>query len=765
MNVDSKKACRVQRRRNLVSVLSAAGLAAALPAHGQEPVPDTAVPDDGALYEVLVTAERSNNVVQKVPLAVSAIDGQQLEKSGTQTLADIAATVPGLAITSPGIGSTRMTIRGLSTSGNNFLTQPTVGYYIDDTPITLSNTSHAGQFDSSFFDIARVEVLRGPQGTLYGAGSLGGTVKLIFNQPDLETFDGRTRISLAQVKGASDPGYGFDGVVNLPLVEDKLAMRLVAGYKNEPGYIDHTFFGTGVTKKDVNSAYAVNARALMLWKISDNLSITGSYMHQSADWDGKSTYDLLLGKNKFRGYYLSPGSDELDLSSLTINAQLGSVSLTSNTAYYDRKNWRINDSSESATRAVRPTFTTIQPGWSPWDTTSTAFSHETRLNSDPAKSFGWSLGVFASEVKSEQIQPIYLVGSTAYFNGTFNGIDIIDDKLFDGFTNQTAKQKAAFGEASYAFDFGLKLTAGLRYYDTNVLLLRDTAGVLVGVNGRLLERLPSEADGTVSRFVASYTFDSDRMIYASASEGFRLGGGNVYIPPNVCAADLADLGLTEAPLQFDSDSVMNYELGFKSMWANRRIRANIAVYHIDWTDIQQANVLTRCGRTFIGNASKAVSKGVELEAAWRMTTNASVGLAMNLSNAEFTTDDPFVVDGVGERLLESPEKTGSVFFEYARPISHQLSLSTKLDASYYGDVRQSLAANARRPYRPSYELVNLRFGIESERWEAVLTVNNLLDEVAYLQMLPTTLTGLYVPIDTAQTLRPRTIGVFVTRQF
>lgn len=761
MNCATRFVAATPRRRAVLDATCFKAIGAiALATYATWDVAHAQTADGFVAEEIIVTAQRREQSIQEVPVSVSAIGGEALESQAVQGLSDIAAQVPGLAVSSAGPGQTRIAIRGLSGSGSNFTTQSTIGYYLDDAPITLANVSFAAQFDPDFFDLQRLEVLRGPQGTLYGAGALGGAIKLVTHQPNLSRFESKARVSVASVKDG-DMNYGAEGVVNLPIVDDQLALRVVGSYKRFGGYIDHAF-PDGAVKKDVNASDVVATRVMLKYAPTDRLTITPSFLYQRTDADASNTYDLLFGDRARIGYYTDPSQDTLTLASLNIGYRFAGATLSSNTSYYDRQYFRRMDQSEFLTGTVRPIFNSLQPGSSPADIESEVLSQELRLSSDGSGPWTWTVGLFISRNDNQQIQAQYLQGITAASGGVIRGMPVLDDRLGRGVTENSVDQEAIFGEVSYAFAGGFEAAIGARYYELDTRFQRDLTGLTYG--GTQLVDVPAKADGVIPKYRVSYTFDDDKMAFVSASKGFRLGGPNTVPPTNLCAGDLAVLGLSAVPGQFDADEAWSYELGAKTDWLGGRLRLNSSLYRIDWEDIQQSTALP-CGFTFISNASQARSEGVEIETAWQVTQSFAVGGTLSRNKAEFTGDAPFVADGKGERILESPEKTASGYVQYTQALQSGWTLVANGTYAYYGDVRQNLSRTAARQYRPSYETVNLRIGVQTEVWEFSLFANNLLDEKGLLTLDSLNRPTYYIPTLTATTIAPRTVGAAITARF
>lgn len=738
---------------------SCSGTAAALLALLSSMTATAQTTDTGSatLQEIIVTANKRDEDIQTSAMAVSAISGQDIEEQSSDLLAQVAATVPGLAVTNGGQGQTRFAMRGLSTSGNNFLTQSPVGFYLDETAITLANVGFAGQFDPSFFDLARIEVLRGPQGTLYGAGSLGGAIRIITNQPDATKTDARVRASIASVD-SGDPNYSADAMLNLPLIDDKLAWRTTTSFKHLGGFVDQTT-PDGRQASNTNSQRTVNVRTALQWQPTESFTITPGLFYQDGSSRDQPAVDGLTDNMRHTAWDKQPGSDEVRLGSLNLRYDGDGYSVNSNNSYFYRF-WALDkDYSDSLTWTVRPTYSTLHPANSPWTTRSETATSETRISSTGKGPLQWVGGIYYARQLNLQNQTMFIDGFSAASGGSSSGIPVINDEVFYGRTANNNTQKAVFGEISYELPSGLKFTVGGRQFAIDTYLSRALTGLIAGGTQASVRR--SDATGFVPKYGLSYQIDDERMVYALASKGFRIGGPNVQIPFPLCADALAQYGITSPPDQFNPDSVWNYEVGAKTDWLDSRLRINASAYYIDWSEIQ-LNTALSCGYSFMSNVATAKSQGLELEASQLLGERWLMGGTMSFIDASYTSSLPAAGIREGSQLQGSPRRTGSAYLEFKSDLA-EWDLSARGEFSYYGETQQSYSATALNPYVPSYELFNARLVMNKGPFSVSLYGNNLTNKVIYSQLA--IFRNNYLGLVDAAMLPPRTIGISIEQHF
>jgi outer membrane receptor protein involved in Fe transport len=732
--------------------------------------------------EIVVTAEKRGSTIQKTPISISAFSGAALQAQGSNNIAALAGQVPSLAVKSSGPGQTEFTLRGLSSPAG---VAPTVGFYLDEIPISPPAIATAGKvgIDPNLYDLARVEVLRGPQGTLYGASSMGGTIKLVPNAPDPDHFEGSIDLvgSATQSGGANGTAKGM---VNIPIVEGKVALRVVGTLDRESGWLDRVVLsdfpvpdasGAGgsfsAPRGDVqgaavapvhrndNSADMESVRAALLIQPSERLSITPSIFYQRIHQANPDTYDNPPGTNAhYQPFDIAePFIDRFAVESLKITYDLGFADLTSATGATQRHRRQVQDSSELLQKfladfAPLPGFDTSDGGIGAGVMVETEPSHqftqELRLASKSDGRFRWLVGAFYSRFTSKY-QALEVLPRAAPIFGTSN--------IFTAAYADKLQQIAGFTNLSYDVTPKLKATAGVRYFHSWDSASGEDSGLF---STGVVEPTTAHASGANPMANLSWSVTPDHMVYATAAKGFRDGAAQLPVPSS-CDADLAHLGLTEAPTRFGPDSVWSYELGTKNRFLDRRLTVNVAGYLEKWDKVQQTIILPTCGFARTANASNATIKGLEFELSAQLTDTLGIDQSLSYTHARF--DDDNIASGTtkGEELLNVPEWTASGTLRYDRPIGSRYHVFARATASYVGP---SIALTSQRERLPDYTLIGIRGGLRNDSWSATLFIDNLTNKRAALNNAGSL--TLNVPgLDRVVTNRPRTFGIDLSTHF
>jgi iron complex outermembrane recepter protein len=741
-----------------------------------------------SLQEIVVTAEKRESTVQKTPISITALTGADLQAQGVSDLVSVAQQVPGISFKTSGPGQTEFEMRGLTSTGGE---SPTVGFYLDDVALTPAAMAQNGKtvIDPSLFDLSRVEVLRGPQGTLYGAGSMGGTVKLVSNQPDPNKFG----VSAELIGSGTDSGGGFNhtenAMLNLPLAPGVVALRVVVTDKYVTGWIARdvldpfpTEIDNSLQRGDVAAAPVAmslahsnterlgSERAQLLVQPTDRLSLTFGVMHQDLDQDGPSTIDSPpLNEAHYQPYDVQePFSDEFNLYTFTGKYNFDGFQLVSVTADWDRQQNQTQDISEAmqyyiggffgppaawpfgATQTVTEgngTFFGFGPGSITEDDYTHQYSEELRLASTGNGPLQWLAGGYYSGFTATSHVYSFYPDTPYGFSADFNG----DNNLADNHRKVDIFQYAAFGEVSYLFAEHFKTTVGARYYSYHSNSVTSVSGVSANGTSAPLYGLASNS-GVTPKLDLAYIANDSATIYATASKGFRPGGPNSPIPVPPCPS--------AAPTQFGPDSVWNYELGEKLRFLDSRVSVNGAVYYEDWSDVQQ-EVAPGCGFKYTANAGKATVYGAELEVAVVLAPGLLLSQNAGYTNAKNSTTVPLAGVVSGQRLLDVPEWTANTNLSYTYPLNDGLSLVARLNNSYVDSIQDITFT---RNTLPSYDLVNGRLGVEHQNWSASLFVDNLTNKMALLG--DTGALSANIPIlNRIATNQPRTIGVDLTYRY
>lgn len=741
-----------------------------------------------SLAEIVVTAEKRQSTIQDTPISITALSGAQLQQQGITDLMGVVQAVPGISVRTAGPGQTELEMRGLSSSGGS---SPTVGFYLDDYPLTSPAAALVGKvvIDPDLFDLDRVEVLRGPQGTLYGSGSMGGTVKLVTNEPRLDAFGGAV-----EATGSGTVGGGFNRggnlMLNVPLIDERLAMRIVLTDKFTDGWIRRIVENNfpppinpgpcgagwpGCTRGDVaavapsavvprvNTERLQGGRVEVLFKPTDALKINATAMYQKITMGDYSEYDLPPGITDARYQPFNadePIADEFRLYGLTVNYDMSFGQLTSATAYYSRGESQTQDTSEALYSveglfgATPTTFYNI-----PFNETDSTrqFSEEIRLASTGTGALQWIGGLFYSRFESiftEYNASVPLAGLSVG-GAAANPAGII----YQAHNPYHIKQYAAFGEINYAFTEALKLTAGLRYYKFDSRADEETSGFATdsGNAAPTLNSFDASNSGVNPKVTLSYEPNRDLTLYGIVARGFRPGGINQQIPASICTLTTETYG---------PDSTWNYELGEKARLADNRVSINADIYYIRWTHVQQlAN--QPCGYPLTENAGTAASYGPEIEISALLTpqltltfTGTYTHAALTAVNSALTAADPSLVPGLP--ILNIPKYTETTSLTYQVPVSAAYQFMARVNNSYVGqstDVDFSYATLA------AYDLVGLRFGLIGDRWSGYLFADNLTDKRAELGINTTGFSWTIPSLVRVSTNQPRTIGVDLKYRF
>jgi len=739
--------------------------------------PAEATASSDQLSEVIVSAEKRQSTVQSTPISITAITGADLEARGLTNLVSMTKEAPGISFRSAGPGQTEFEMRGVSSTGGSV---GTVGFYLDDTPFTPPSFGAIGKvvIDPNLYDLQSVEVLRGPQGTLYGAGSMGGTIRVLTHQPDLHQFD-----ASADVTGSSTQGGGFnrsgDLMLNIPLVTDIMALRLVASTEFRDGWLNRVVVdpfpeptnngcepqpgwagcargnvtGTPATKiiRRVNSERLTTFRPSLLIKPTDDLSISLSALYQRTKMDGYDTFDLDpgCGSGTVCGHYQpfdtpEPFSDVVRLLSGVIHYDTTFASFTSATSFWNRTESQSQDSSEALESAYGPPFT--QAPLSETDH-SKQFSQELRVMSNTEGAFQWLAGLYYSDFK--------FIWDQSWYSADYATPSNPGGELYIAHIPYETKQYAAFTEESYKITPTLKFTAGVRAFRYQSEANTTYAGVFTpsGDATEFHGSTNTSAHGLNPKFNLSYTPTHDLTLYGTASKGFRPGGISEAFPDS-CVPGLQALGLTPAAAQsYGPDSLWNYEVGEKARLMDGRITVNSDVYYIRWRDIQQVIPQT-CGYILEQNSGSARSYGPELEVQAKLTDRFTTSFSGTYTKAEI--DQPKFGLPPGQPLLNIPKYTASVALDYRQPLPADMTLNARVSESVVGpewDISYF------QTQLPSYALTDGRIALSRGQWTATLFVNNATNRMA-IQTINNTFFSLNIPSLTRATAnQPRTVGV------
>jgi len=692
-----------------------------------------------AIEEVIVTARKRSQALQDVPLAVTALSQNYLNKLGADDFMDYAMTVPGMSFVDKGVGARKVVLRGVST-GTDGERNPTVGVYIDELPVTAGGPYP----DLKLVDVERVEVLRGPQGTLYGVGSMGGTLKIVTNKPHTDSFEGMVSGEVSTTRKGGE-SFSFDAMANVPMIEDKLAVRAVGYYRDEAGFIDNI----ALDQKDANDEEVRGGRLAARLNATENLTITGTVLAQNTDANGRPAEDILAdGTPEYDEYeqfrlWQETLEDDFVVANVTLDYDFGWGDLVSSTSYFDRDRETFTDVSTFFAGFLG--LPVVQNDFS----NSEVWVEELRLSSKDDVPLQWLIGGFYYDQDEDSGQSFPSEGAPVG-----SGLE----NLGQAFTLKDEKQKAVFGELSYNVTDAFQLTAGLRWFKTKQNFYGENRGLLFGTP--IDTDTPGIRSGAASsdvlnfKFLGSYEVSEDILLFAQAAEGFRQGGALAALPDNAVTGE-------PAPTQFDPDSIWNYEVGIKSTWLDNRLLFNLSAFYIDWTNIQTL-VRREDGISYTGNGGEATSKGFELETSAQVTSSFNLRLSATYTKAQLSENAPLIGGLKGDQIPGVPKFSMNVGGEYRRSVSTDLDGFVRADLSYVGSTVNAFELSAARPSfdQDSYALVNMRVGVSAEGWSVTAFVENLFDTNPSLYV-ETLLPG----VIQKNTLRPRTFGLSARTRF
>jgi len=716
------------------------------------------------LQEVIVTAQKRKEDIQSVPASITAISGETLQRQGVYDFNQILSQVPNTSFqygTATGVGGAGQGLssgRGISIRG--ITGTNTTSFYINDTPVPIS-------MDPAVLDFDHVEVLKGPQGTLYGEASMGGTVKIVMNQPSTAGVSGSVNLDAHDLDTG---GLGtFDSVtVNVPLGEGS-AMRISTYYSNEPGFLTRTYddpsainggevTGPAQTVSHVGSQTSGGAMATFLLQPPSipKLTIEPLLMVQRTSSDGLLLTDYSTSNLVQRRALDNPEAwtDTFYLASLTARYDTPFGKLVSVSSYFYRDSYDQEDGSDVTKLLFALPY--LVPTTSYSDLYAKQFTQELRLDSDIGAKLQTTVGVYFNYNLAVYDQLIYSPGANRASVGAL-GTDIGYLANWPWPTYETA----VFMSGTYALTDKLKVSAGVRESFLELRQAFTATGFYNG--GPSSSSLGSRFNATTPRFSLQYQPTDSNMIYASAAEGFRPGGAqNV---PDICAGDLAAIGVSDTTGKYNSDSLWNYELGSKNRWFDGRLVANFAVYDMEWKDIQETVHLPVCGFTWFVNGAAARSQGTEIELTAAPVGGLTLGASGGYEDARITavaSDSGSLY--VGQPLNGVPKWTGSANINYEYPTLEFGQLFFRTNVAYVG---QSLSLNNSPTIgrtRPSYTLWDARVGTKVQEWECSLYVKNILnklpnlgDEVSELPELSGRPRWVVGP--------PRSVGVAFLRRF
>ena len=772
--------------------------------------------DTDTLQEVIVTATRRSESAQNIPQSITAITGAAIEAAGISDKVDLAHSLAGINVTDKGafggVNGSSLIIRGLnsdSTSGDFIQSSPIVqpvATYVDDTPLF---------FNLRLQDLDHVEILRGPQGTLYGSGSLGGTIRYVQNAPDLHAFDARAEAGASDTAHTHHMNWDVNGMLNLPISES-LALRLNAGYTEEAGFINqpqlYVLNSSGapasvqpgnllsppqtMVQEGVNSNLYRTARAALLWKPNDDFHAQLSYYHQQSSADGYPYAAPIFGLEALSSsdYIPATTDDTVDLAALTLEFELGFATLTTNSSWADHKNTTVGDVTSlydnfpfyPALYGENPrVLVTGHQGFDdkPW-------AQEIRLASKNNQAYEWVAGMFykseQTDIAENDFYPGYLdyfnacvpvygagsgvtpsqcgIGETAYTPGqpptVINGIPIIKDQAYIGNFQTKYTDLAAFGEFTWHFASSWSATGGARLFKQTVSQNQQTGLLFDGPDYISNEAQSDTWRKALWKANLAYRIDDNNLVYATWSQGFRRGAVNG-LPPTQIGPPVY---VTPPGLyKVNPDTADNYEIGAKGTIRNS-FRYSAAIYDIEWHNLQESAFLTPLAIPGAINAGNAYSRGVEAELFDRITEHLSAQVNYTYDEAKLTSYSALALEGLtvpppptGTSLPGTPKNSASIALEYGHVPVGNGELRMAANAHYQSSQLPALSATI--PIVPGYTTVGARAAYSISHWTTTLYVDNLTNQIGVNSYTDPVQWGKYYQ---ALVSRPRTFGFTVS---
>jgi outer membrane receptor protein involved in Fe transport len=776
--------------------------------------------DEGALQEVIVTATRRSESAQNIPASLTAITGAALEQAGITDKVDLARSLAGINVTDKGafggVNGSSLIIRGLnsdSTSGEFIQSSPIVqpvAIYVDDTPLF---------FNLRIEDLDRVEILRGPQGTLYGSGSLGGTIRYVQNPPDPRAFDARAEAGFSGTAHTHALNYDASGVLNVPL-SDTFALRLNAAYTRDAGFIDQPgLYALSSAREPVavqpgnllslpqtyaqdgaNAYRYSSARAAALWKPNEAFNAQLSYHHQQSNADGYPYAAPFYGLTALASsdYTRATTDDRVDLLALTLEYDFGFATLTSNSSWSKHDNDTAGDVTSlydffpfyTAVYGMNPrVLVTGHQGFhdEPW-------TQEIRLVSKAGKAYDWVGGLFYKNERTDIIEHDFYPGYLDYFNACvpvygagdginpsqcgggelaytpgsppnmIAGIPIIKDQAYIGDFETRYTDLAGFGEFTWHIAPAWDLTGGARVFRQTVSQGQQTGLLFVGPGFIANETHSDSWRKALWKANVAHHLDDTNLVYATWSQGFRRGAVNA-LPPTE-AVTVPPYVTPPALFKVTPDTADNYEIGIKGTLQGR-VRYSAAVYDIEWHNVQESAFLTPLALPGAINVGEAYSRGIETELFGRITEHLSAQLNYTYDQTRVTSLAPIALIGLtvpppppGTPLPGTPKSTAAAALEFGHLPAAGGELRFAVTAYYRSAQLPAISATV--PTVPGYTMLGARAGYTRAAWQSTLYVENLTSQIGVNSYTDPIQWGKYYQ---ALVSRPRTVGLTISYSF
>ncbi|MEI9995166.1 MAG: TonB-dependent receptor [Rhizomicrobium sp.] len=742
---------RILGRTYLLAATSSVAVLYGLSAQAQAADAGTRADDSksdrtSVIETVVVTAQKRLERVLDVPATVTALSGADLVQTHADRFEDWLTRVPGVSFNSIRPGNTQPVIRGIATGSNS----STTGIYIDETPYGSSTGySDAGieTPDLDPADLQRVEVLSGPQGTLYGANSLGGLIKYVTTPPDPTSFAARASAEYESTDGGGE-GDAFRGMVNVPLIQDELSLRASAYQREDPGYINNPVLG----ERNDNGAFVKGVRAALRWQPTDNLTIDATYLVQDLHSNNQNVEDVtqdlrpIYGADIERRYANEIGKNENRVASLTVSYDFGWAKLLGVSSYdtlsaddhADQNNGPAPASLDAAFGA------TDLGGYYGTMTHTERETDEVRLESPTGQFIEWQGGFYFDHQRNNQFQSFVPINiNTGVVQTNLPAIE--DSLLLARYT-----EYAGYGDVRVNVTDKFDVLVGGRYGTNNQNFSLIGTGV-AQVNSNLTR---TSSDSSFTWLInPRYKFDDDLMVYARIASGYNPGGPNPVVPGAPGAV----------PVAFGPETIVSYEAGIKQTLLDGKLNYSFDGFWINWSDIQLGTTVFVNNLSYfvLENGGQAVSKGVELSANYTpfdgLTLNGSLGYV----DARLTADAPGIGGLTGDRLARVPQVNAAVGATYSWLIGSDWRPFVGANWRFNGDELTDYSTVSTRVQLPSYNVLDLRAGVDYDRYDLSIFAKNINNSrgITFLQVINPNYPGSY---DAASLIQPTTYGVNIT---
>ncbi len=727
------------------------------------------------LEEVVVTAQKRSETILSVPISITALSQDTLDRQGIKDLNDIARTTPSLTISSNnGLGYSNVSIRGITSATG----AATTGLYIDDTPIQQRNDSLGPPVAPQVFDLDRVEVLRGPQGTLFGAGSEGGTIRFITPAPNFTRPTLRSRAEVAYTDLGA-PSYEAGVAGGIPLIQDQLAFRASAWYRDQGGYIDRVSRDTGqLLDPNSNGSFTQAARLAVGWRPLDTLTITPAILFQHAHIEDADLYWEERPKFQSEAKVPQPNDDKWTLASLTVDDALPAFSIRSISSYMSRTNLQVNDWSYIEPSQLQGGPVDV-PGLPDWSAAMHAriqqdvFTQELRFTSTDADQarLSWVGGLYFQHNRLHRVRSEFedldalagaIFGAPAL--AIFGSAPLPGPVGYAENTTNIEQETAAFGNVTYKITADLRATLGVRvarskFSGSNFQDGPWNAG-------------PSLAQGTqrdtpvTPKANITYNLTPDNMVYATAAKGYRIGGGNASYAGNpICQVDLHTIGIPDAPTTYKSDSVWSYEVGTKNKVLNGQAEISASAFRINWSNIQSLIFLPTCGNIYTDNLGAAVSQGADIDLHARILPGLTWRVSAGYTDAHYS-ETKTMASGVtlarqGEPL-PIPRVSGSTSLDFERDLfASEHTAYVDLTYDYAGSYDRNpptgvFGADPTTQFAVAVHSLSMRGGVRFGALDLSLFADNVTNSSPEILRYHETNAS---PVFRGRTLHPRTVGL------